>query len=138
MSRGKRLRAPQIHIRIQKLQPRLPFVLRSWFSDPYHVALRNIQWVIVWDDFDYLSAFQSESPHESEPPCRAIKYEAGSLFRIRSRLTTRLAPFFRTIRFDCRFLWGRNAGTGLSPGPDFRRFPTLIVEKNRPGHKQFF
>jgi len=101
---GKRLRAPQIHSRIQKLQPGLPFVLRSWFSDPYHVALRNIQWVIVWDDFDYLSAFQSESPHESEPLWRAIEYEAGSLFGIRSRLTTRLAPFFRTMRFDWRFL----------------------------------
>jgi hypothetical protein len=28
----------------------------------------------------------------------------GSLFGIRSRLTTRLARFFRTIRFDRRFL----------------------------------
>src|SRR3977135_323544 len=56
------LRAPRIHSRIQKLQPHLSFLLRSRFADPYHVALRNIQWVFVCDDFDNLSVFQSESP----------------------------------------------------------------------------
>jgi hypothetical protein len=49
----------RIHSKIQKLQPHLPFLLRSWFADPYHLALRTIQWVLVWDDFDNLSTFQS-------------------------------------------------------------------------------
>ena len=98
------LRAPRIHSRIQNLQPHLPFVLRSWCADPHHVAPRNIQWVFVWDDLDNLSAFQSESPHESEPSGELSSMRQGSLFAIRSRLTTRLALFFRTIRFDRRFL----------------------------------
>lgn len=65
---GKRLRAPRIHSRILKLQPHLSFLLRSWFADPYHVALRSIHWVFVWDDFDNLSAFQSESPMSLNRP----------------------------------------------------------------------
>ena len=75
------LRAPRIHSRIQKLQPHLSFLLRSRFADPYHVALGNVQRVIVWDDFDNLSAFQSASCHESEPFCRGIDDEAGKPFR---------------------------------------------------------
>ena len=71
----------RIHSKIQKLQPHLPFLLRSWFADPYHMALGNVQWVFVWDDFDNLSAFQSASRHESEPFCRGIDDEAGKPFR---------------------------------------------------------
>ncbi len=92
---GKRLRAPRIHSRIQKLQPHLSFLLRSWFADPYHVALRSIHWVFVWDDFDNLSAFQSESPHESEPFCRAIDYEAGKPFRDSFKIDDKTGTFFQ-------------------------------------------
>jgi len=35
---------------------------------------------------------------------RSAYVRQGSLFGIRSKLTTRLAPFFRTIRFDRPFL----------------------------------
>jgi hypothetical protein len=94
-SPGKRLRAPQIHSRIQKLQPHLPLLLRSRFADPYHVALRNIQWVFVWDDFDNLSAFQSESSHESEPFCGAIDYEAGKSFRNSFKIDDKTGTFFQ-------------------------------------------
>jgi len=89
------LRAPRIHSRIQKLQPHLSFLLRSWFADPYHVALRSIHWVFVWDDFDNLSAFQSESPHESEPFCRAIDYEAGKPFRDSFKIDDKTGIFFQ-------------------------------------------
>lgn len=82
----------------------LPFLLRSWFADPYHVAPRNIQRIFVWDDFDNLSASQSESPMSLNPSGELSTMRQGSLFGIRSRLTTRLAPFFWTIRFDRRFL----------------------------------
>src|SRR6266853_766806 len=58
-----RLRAPRIHSRIQKLQPHLSFLLRSRFADPYRLALGNIKWVFVCDDFDNLSALKFESPH---------------------------------------------------------------------------
>ncbi len=77
---GIEVMRPQIHNRVQKLQAHLSFLPRSWFADPYHVTLPNVQGVFVWDDFDNLSAFQSESPLESEPFCRAIDYEAGNPF----------------------------------------------------------
>ncbi len=89
------LRAPRIHSRIQKLQPHLSFLLRSRFADPYHVALRNIQWVFVWDDFDNLSVFQSESPHESEPLWRTIDYEAGKPFRNSFKIDDKTGTFFQ-------------------------------------------
>jgi hypothetical protein len=94
-SPGKRLRAPQIHSRIQKLQPHLPFLLRSWCADPYHVAPRNIQRVFVWNDFDNLSAFQSESAHESEPLWRAIEYEAGKPFRDSFKIDDKTGALFQ-------------------------------------------
>jgi len=89
------LRAPRIHSRIQNLQPHLPFVLRSWCADPYHVAPRNIQWVFVWDDFDNLSAFQPESPHESEPLWRAIEYEAGKPVRDSFKIDDKTGTLFQ-------------------------------------------
>ena len=89
------LRAPRIHSRIQKLQPHLSFLLRSRFADPYHGALRNIQWVFVWDDFDNLSVFQSESPHESEPLWRTIDYEAGKPFRNSFKIDDKTGTLFQ-------------------------------------------
>ena len=48
----------------------------------------------VWDDFDNLSPFQSESPYESEPFCRAIDYEAGKPFRNSFKIDDNIgAPF---------------------------------------------
>jgi hypothetical protein len=88
------LRAPRIHSRIQKLQPHLSFLLRSRFADPYHVALRNIQCVLVWDDLDNLSVFQSESSHESVAFCRAIDYEAGKPFRNSFKIDDKTGTFF--------------------------------------------
>jgi hypothetical protein len=42
-------------------------------------------------------------PMSLNPSGELSTMRQGSLFGIRSRLTTRLAPFFRTIRFDRRF-----------------------------------
>jgi hypothetical protein len=89
------LRAPRIHSRIQELQPHLAFLLRSWCADPYHVAPRNIQRVFVWDDFDNLSASQSESPLESEPLWRAIEYEAGKPFRDSFKIDNKTGTLFQ-------------------------------------------
>jgi hypothetical protein len=89
------LRAPRIHSRIQKLQPHLSFLLRSGFADPYHLALGNIKWVFVCDDFDNLSPLKFESPHESEPFWRAIDYQAGKPFRNSFKINHKTGTFFQ-------------------------------------------
>jgi hypothetical protein len=48
--------------------------------------------------------FSLKVPMSLNPSAELSTMRQGSLFGIRSRLTTRLAPFFRTIRFDRRFL----------------------------------
>src|SRR5258708_3573812 len=71
-------------------------------SDPglpihYDIAPRNIKRVFVWDDFDNLPGSQSESPHESEPFCRAIDYEAGKPFRNSFKINDKTSTLFSEL-----------------------------------------
>jgi hypothetical protein len=75
---------------------------------------RNIQRVFFWDDFDNLSASQSESPRESEPLWRAIEYEAGKPFRNSFKIDDKTGTLFQDDPLDRRFSEGGNAGIDLS------------------------
>src|SRR5882762_9992698 len=74
---GKRLRAPRIHSRIQKLQPHLPFLLGARFADPDHPAALGAGHVFIEDKFDNLTAPEVETSAHPETFFRRIDDEAG-------------------------------------------------------------
>jgi len=74
------------------LEANFAFLFGPGFGDPNHAASHRVERVLIEDDFDYLSAPQSESSAHPEPIVRGIEHKARLSFKFEDQAGT---PFAR-------------------------------------------
>lgn len=91
----------RFHDSLYGLQANFAFLLGACFADPDYVAAHGGERVLIQDDFDYLTAPQSETSAHPEPIVRRIKHKARLSFQIEDQAGTPFAQAsFRVATFE--------------------------------------
>jgi hypothetical protein len=103
--------------RLDGFQADFSLLLGAGSADPDHTAALGTGRLFIEENFDHLAALKFETSAQPETFYGRIEDKTGgSLFGLRSRLTTRLARLFDTTRFERRALGTGKVGILSLPG----------------------